>query len=260
MTKLFKPESEFQKDAYISSMEQYWALCADATDNPEQFWGDLANQKIDWFKPYETVLNETKAPFYSWFDGGELNISHQCIDRHLKTKSKKTAIIWESEAGDTRKYSYGQLAEHVNRFANLLKNNFGVVKGDRVVLYMPMIPEALFAMLACSRIGAIHVVVFGGFSAEVLHERTVDTDAKLIITADGAFRHGKPYMLKPIVDTALDKIKGANQPSVLVVEHNHENISYTEGRDYRYNELMDDQSSECTAEPRARDDPSFILN
>ena len=260
MSNLFYPDQKFQQQAYIKSMDEYWDLCRQANSNPDKFWSDLANSKIDWFKQFDSVLDESKAPFYSWFDGGELNVSYQCIDRHLKAQKNKTAIIWEGESGETRRYTYGQLSKHVNRFANLLKSQFEIKKGDRIVIYMPMIPEALFAMLACSRIGAIHVVVFGGFSAEVLRERIEDSNAKLIITADGAFRHGKPYMLKPIVDESLLDFSRPGKSKVLVVEHNYQKVDYVKERDYRYNELIDSQSTECQPETMKSEDSLFILH
>lgn len=260
MPNLFNPNPEFQKNAHISSMGQYWKLCNEANNNPEKFWSKLANQKIDWFKPFETVIDESNAPFYSWFDGGELNVSYQCIDRHLKTQGNKTAIIWEAESGETRQFTYAQLSDRVNRMANLLRNQFDIKKGDRVVLYMPMIPEAIFAMLACTRIGAVHVVVFGGFSAEVLLERIVDTDAKLIITADGAYRHGKPYMLKPTVDDAIVQIMEPSKPKVLVVEHNNEKIEYALDCEYSYNKLIGNQSNICEPESMGSEDPLFVLH
>lgn len=260
MQNLFNPYPAFQKTARVSSMKQYWDMCDDANRNLEKYWSELANQKISWFKPYDSVIDESKAPFYTWFDGGELNVSYQCIDRHLKTRGDNTAIIWEAESGKSKRYSYKELSSNVNRFANLLRSKFDIKKGDRVVLYMPMIPEAIFAMLACTRIGALHVVVFGGFSAEVLHERIVDTGAKLIITADGAHRHGKPYMLKPIVDIAVGKIEKSVAPKVLVVEHNKEKIKYIEGLDYCYGDLIEAQSNVCEPSHMQSEDPLFILH
>ena len=258
MSNLFYPNPDFQKHAYVNSMDKYNELCALAKEKPDIFWNDLADKYIDWFKPYAQVLDESKAPFYSWFKGGELNISYQCIDRHLKNRCDKTAIIWESEAGETRKYTYADLAVRVNRFANLLKNEMGVGRGDRVVIYMPMIPEALFAMLACTRIGAIHVVVFGGFSAEVLRERINDTESSIVITADGAFRHGKPYLLKPIVDEAVVGMSG--EIKELVVTHNNQKVNYLEGRDYNYNELIELQSDDCKPEVMGSEDTAFVLH
>ena len=187
--------------------------------------------------------------------GGKLNVSYQCIDRHLKDKKNQVAIIWEADDGSKKSYTYLDLYKETNKFANLLKS-FGVKKGDRVVMYMPMIPEAAFAMLACARIGAIHSVVFGGFSAEALKDRILDAEAKVVITADGAYRKGKPYMLKPVVDKALENVKCVEK--VIVVERNNENIEWNK-RDVSYNELIQTQSSECPAEIMDSEDPLFLL-
>jgi len=158
---IFDPSEEIKKVARIKSMDEYWSLVEEAKRDYEGFWDRLAKEKIDWIEPYSKVLDESNAPFYKWFIGGKLNVSYQCIDRHLQKRKNKAAIIWEGEPGDKRVITYLELYYEVNRFANLLKNRFGIKKGDRVVIYMPMIPEAAFAMLACARIGAIHSVVFG---------------------------------------------------------------------------------------------------
>ena len=255
---IFNPNPEFAKDAKINSMEQYWSLQNRAIEDYEGFWREFADKKIDWIEPYDTVLDESNAPFYKWFSNGKLNVSNQCVDRHLADKSEQNAIIFEGDKGDVQHITYGQLSEHVNRFANLLKNKFGVKKGDRVVLYMPMIPESAYAMLACTRIGAIHSIVFGGFSAEALKDRIEDAKAKIVITADGAFRKGKPYMLKNVVDEALSS-GGESVESVLVVKRNHEEIRWVEGRDYSYNELIDAESTECPFEPMESEEPLFLL-
>ena len=256
---LFPPNKEFQKHAYIGSLDEYNRLAQHAESNPEEFWKSLADKYITWFRPYDTVLNDSKAPFYCWFDGGRLNASYLCLDRHLEAKGDQTALIWEGESGETRKYTYKDIFVQVNKFAHLLRDEFKIAKGDRVVLYLPMIPEAAFAMLACSRLGAPHVVVFGGFSAEVLKERIVDTDAKLVITADGASRHGKPYLLKPTVDMALEPLE--KQPNVLVVEHNHEQVPWFEARDSWYNELIEKVSTEVIdPEQMDSEDPLFVLH
>jgi len=215
-----------------------------------------SREKIDWFEDFTKTLDESNAPFYKWFTGGKLNVSYQCIDRHLKDKKNKAAIIWEGDNGEKRIITYLQLYREVNRFANLLKS-LGVKKGDRVVLYMPMIPEAAFAMLACSRIGAIHSVVFGGFSAEALKDRIIDAKAKVVITADGAFRKGKPYMLKPVVDKALEGIDFVEK--VVVVERNNEDINWVAGRDVSYNELIVNQPDECKPEIMESEEPLFLL-
>ena len=254
---IFKPNREFAKNAMIKNMCEYHELQDWAMDDYEGFWGSYAKEKLDWIEPFENVLDESAFPFVKWFDGGKLNVSAQCIDRHLDKRKNKAAIIFEGDRGDKQIITYLELYYNVNRFANLLKEDFGVKKGDRVVIYMPMIPEAAYAMLACARIGAIHSVVFGGFSAEALRDRIEDAQAKVVITADGAFRKTKPYMLKPVVDDAIDE----NSPieKVLVVERNDEDITWVAGRDYSYNELIKDKSSVCEAEVMDAEDPLFLL-
>ncbi len=256
--KIFNPNPEFAKDAKINSMEQYWELQNRAIEDYEGFWKDFADEKIDWIEPYDNVLDESNAPFYKWFSNGKLNVSNQCIDRHLADKAEQNAIVFEGDKGDVQHITYGQLSERVNELSNLLKNKFGVKKGDRVVLYMPMIPEAAYAMLACTRIGAIHSIVFGGFSSEALRDRIEDAEAKIVITADGAFRKGKPYMLKNVVDDALDA-GGDSIEAVLVVKRNNEEIKWVEGRDHSYNELIEAESTECPFEPMESEDPLFLL-
>ena len=254
---LYKPNKEFAKDARIKNMCEYEELYEWAKDDYEGFWGHFAKEKLDWITPFNNVLDESNAPFVKWFDGGELNVSMQCIDRHLNTRKNKAAIIFEGDRGDKQIITYLELYYNVNRFANLLKNEFNVKKGDRVVIYMPMIPEAAYAMLACARIGAIHSVVFGGFSAEALKDRIIDAQAKVVITADGAFRKDKPYMLKPVVDEALKNTDIVQK--VLVVERNNEDIEWINGRDYSYNELILNQSPKCEPEIMQSEDPLFLL-
>ncbi len=254
---IFKPNREFAKDARIKNMCEYQELMDSATDDYEGFWGSYAKEKIDWIKPFENVLDESDFPFVKWFDGGKLNVSTQCIDRHLSSRKNKAAILFEGDRGDKQSITYLELYYNVNRFANLLKNDFGVKKGDRVVIYMPMIPEAAYAMLACARIGAIHSIVFGGFSAEALRDRVQDANAKVVITADGAYRKSKPYMLKPVVDEA---IKGETPvEKVLVIKRNNEETEWHEGRDFSYDELIKNQPIECEAEPMDAEDPLFLL-
>jgi acetyl-CoA synthetase len=255
---LFHPYPEFAKDAAINSMEKYWELQNQAKEDYEGFWKQFADEKIEWLEPYDTVLDESNAPFYKWFSGGKLNVSNQCIDRHLATKADQTAILFEGDRGDVEHITYKQLSERTNQMANLLKNKFGVQKGDRVVLYMPMIPEAAYAMLACTRIGAIHSIVFGGFSAEALKDRIEDAEAKVVITADGAYRKGKPYMLKPVVDDALSQ-GGQSIEAVVVVQRNNEEITWVEGRDHNYNALIASESTECPFEPMESEEPLFLL-
>ncbi len=255
---LYYPNRDFAKEARIKNMCEYNDLMAWAKEDYEGYWDHWAKEKIDWFEPYQKVLDESDAPFYKWFVGGKLNVTNQCIDRHLDKRKNKAAIIFEGDRGDKQIITYLELSRNVNRFANLLKNKFGVKKGDRVVLYMPMIPEAAYAMLACARIGAIHSVVFGGFSAEALRDRIIDAEAKLVITADGAYRKDKPYMLKPVVDTALEEGCECVE-KVLVVQRNGEDIVWVEGRDYSYNELIDLESDVCEPEPMDSEDPLFLL-
>ena len=255
--KLYYPNKEMAKNANIKSMDEYWSLVERAKEDYEGYWKFYADEKINWVAPYTKVLDESNKPFYKWFVGGKLNVSNQCIDRHLETRGDQTAILFEGDRGDVQKISYSELSKSVNKFANLLKNKFGIKKGDRVVLYMPMIPEAAYAMLACARIGAIHSVVFGGFSAEALKDRIEDAGAKLVITADGAFRKGKPYLLKPVVDEAI-KDGCDSLEAVLVIKRNGEEIAWNE-RDFDYNELIDEQSDECEYEVMDSEDPLFLL-
>ncbi len=256
-TKFF-PSKELSQQANIKSMDEYWKLQNLATTDYEGFWDSYAKEKIDWITPYNKVLDESDAPFYKWFDGGELNVTVQCIDRHLRDKKDKTAILFEGEHGDIQKITYGELSVRVNKTANLLRHHYHIEKGDRIVIYMPMIPEAAYVMLACARIGAIHSVVFGGFSADAIRDRVEDADAKMVITADGAYRRGKPYMLKPIVDSALSK--GCETiEKVLVVKRNNEPIEIVQGRDEIYNDLIEGQSELCEPEVMQSEDPLFLL-
>jgi acetyl-CoA synthetase len=258
MSKIYKPKKEMFKDPLIGNMCEYNELVEKFENDYEGTWAEYADDKIDWFESYDSVLDSSNAPFYKWFDGGKLNVSHQCIDRHLDTKKNKAAIIFEGDNGEKKIFTYRELSYEVNKTANMLKNQFDIQKGDRVVVYMPMIPEAAFVMLACARIGAIHSIVFGGFSAEALRDRIEDAKAKIVITADGAYRKGKPYMLKPVVDEALNKGCESIQ-KVCVVERNGEDIEWVAGRDYSYNDLIKNESSICPPEPMDSEDPLFLL-
>jgi acetyl-CoA synthetase len=255
---LYYPNKELFANANINSMDEYNQLQQEAKDDYEGFWARFAKEKISWHKPFTKTLNESNAPFYKWFEDGELNVAYQCIDRHLDTQKNKAAIIFEGDNGDKRVLTYLELSYEVNKTANMFKNQFGIQKGDRVVLYMPMIPEAAIVMLACAKIGAIHSVVFGGFSAEALRDRIIDASAKLVVTADGAFRKGKPYMLKPVVDEALSSGCECVE-AVCVVERNEQDIEWIEGRDYSYNELIKSQSSKCEPTIVEAEHPLFLL-
>ena len=255
MSKIFYPDRKIFKNSKIKNICEYNNLVADFEEDYEGTWAKLARLKLEWNKPFTKTLDESNAPFYKWFVGGKLNASVQCIDRHLKDKKNKTAIIWEADDGSKKFVTYLELYKEVNRFSNLLKS-LGVKKGDRVVIYMPMILEAAYAMLACARIGAIHSVVFGGFSADALKDRILDAKAKVVITADGAFRKGKPYMLKPVVDEAIKNVECVQK--VVVVERNGEDIVWGE-KDVSYEELIQNQSSKCEAEIMDSEDPLFLL-
>ena len=200
--RVFYPDKNLSKNAYISSLEQYKDICKKAEENYEGFWGDLANELLLWDKPFTKLLNQESPPFFKWFEDGKLNASYNCIDRHLKTQPNKTAIIFEADDGSVNTVSYLELHEKVCKFANGLKT-LNLTAGDRVIIYLPMSIEAVVAMQACARIGLTHSVVFAGFSAKSLQERIIDTEAKLVITADAQFRGGKVLPLKVAVDDAI---------------------------------------------------------
>ena len=196
-TRVFPPSDTFRHAANVSGMEAYRALCERARQDYTGFWAELARDELDWHKPFTQILDDSNPPFYRWFHDGELNASYNCLDRHLATRGDKTALIFEADDGTVTTVSYRQLHARVCRFANALKRQ-GIAEGDRVIIYLPMSIEAIVAMQACARIGAIHSVVFGGFSAKSLHERITDVGAKLVITADGQCRGGKGMPLKAI--------------------------------------------------------------
>jgi acetyl-CoA synthetase len=249
----FPPAPEFTAQANAGDASIY----ATAADDYEAFWTSWADQ-LEWFTPYNTVL-EWNPPHAKWFLGGTLNVSHNCVDRHLTTHRRdKTAIVFEGEPGDTRSLTYAELSVEVNKFANVLKN-LGINKGDRVTLYMPMTPEAAIAMLACTRVGAVHSVVFGGFSAESLRERSNDSGAKLIITADGYWRRGHIVPLKKTTDEAVAECPTVENVVVLKRIGDDAGIEMVAGRDHWWHELMADASADCPAEPMDAEDPLFIL-
>ena len=256
--RLFSPSAEFSQNAHIKSAEDYQRLYDQAKANPEAFWAELAEKELDWFQKWDTVL-DWQPPFAKWFVNGKINISHNCLDRHLTTANKnKAAIIWEGEPGDSRTITYAQLHREVSQFANALKQ-LGVKKGDTVGIYMPMIPEAAVAMLACARIGAPHSVVFGGFSAEALRDRLNDAKAKVVITADGGFRKDSIVPLKPQVDKALANNAAPSVENVLVVQRTKQDVEMQSGRDYWWHDLQKEVSGDCAAEPMDAEDVLFVL-
>ena len=254
----FDPPAELAAHARIGSLAAYRQLAEQAEADPDGFWAEQARRELHWFEPFHTVLDWSNPPFARWFEGGTTNLSTNCLDRHLTgPRADKTALIWEGEPGDGRSFTYRELHGEVCRAANALKA-LGIGKGDLVALYMPMVPEAAIAMLACARIGAPHSVVFGGFSAEALRDRLIDGQAKAVITADGGFRKDKAVALKPAVDDAL----AHGCPSVekvLVVRRTGGSTPMVEGRDLWWHELVDGQSPECPAEPMASEDRLFVL-
>jgi len=256
--RLFPPPEELSRHAHVNSLEAYQKLYEQAKADPQKFWGELATQELDWFQTWDKVL-DWQPPFAQWFVNGKINITYNCLDRHLTTSRKnKTALIWEGEPGDARTLTYAQLHREVCQMANVMKQ-LGVKKGDKVGIYLPMIPEAAIAMLACARIGAPHTVVFGGFSADALRNRLVDAKAKLVITADGGFRKDKVVALKPEVDQALANNGAPSVEKVLVVQRTKADIHMEPGRDHWWHDLQPQASAECPAEVMDSEDMLFIL-
>ena len=253
--RVFEPPKDFSAKAHIKNLQEYEALYQQALDDPEGFWADMAKE-LDWFKPWEKVL-EWNPPFAKWFVGGRTNIAHNCLDRHLTTARKnKAAIIWEGEPGDERILTYQALHREVCKFANVLKR-LGVNTGDRVAIYMPMVPELPIAMLACARIGATHSVVFGGFSAEALRDRINDAQAKVVVTADGGYRRGGEIPLKKAVDDAI--VQTPSIEHVIVYRRTGSQVHMEPGRDHWWHELMANASEECPAEALDAEHPLYIL-
>jgi len=254
--RIFPPSDEFVAAANLKPADVD-ALNAEAAADHEAFWARLAREEIHWEKPFTETLDESNAPNFRWFTDGRLNVSHNCLDVHLAERGDKTAIIFEGEGGDQRRLSYQELTDEVSRFANALKAQ-GVTVGDRVVIYMPMVPEAVIAMQACARIGAIHSVVFGGFSAASLRDRINDAGAKMLITADGGHRGGRVVELKAAADEALadgcDTIE-----AVIVLKRADCDVAMQDGRDIWWSDAVDGQGSTCTPVAVNAEHPLFLL-
>src|SRR3954464_15871055 len=234
--RVFPPSAATVQAARISGMPAYEALCKEAESDFEGFWARLARENVKWTKPFTKVLDESKAPFYKWFEDGELNASANCLDKHIGTPTEnKTAIIFETDGGEVSRVTYKELLARVSQFANALKAQ-GIRKGDRVVIYMPMGVEGVIAMQACARIGATHSVVFGGFSAKSIHERVIDAGAVAIITANYQMRGGKEMGLKAIIDEALDMGGCDTIRSVLVYMRTPTACNMMAGRDKTFDE------------------------
>jgi acetyl-CoA synthetase len=256
-SKIYDVPEAFAKTAHLNA-EQYQAMRERSVADPAGFWAEQAEQFLHWDKPWDTVLDwDYTKGHIRWFEGGKLNACYNCVDRHLETRGDQTALIWEGDdpANDAH-ISYRELHEHVCRMANVLKSR-NVKKGDRVCIYMPMIPEAVYAMLACARIGAIHSVVFGGFSPDSIKDRILDSDCHTVITSDEGLRGGKTVHLKGNVDTALESCPNVN--AVVVVRHTGGQIDWHEGRDLWYHEAAENVSTDCPVEIMDAEDPLFIL-
>ena len=257
-SRVFPPSDAFVRQANVSGIEGYRALAQAAEQDYTGYWANLAREHIKWHKPFDKVLDESNAPFFKWFEDGELNVSYNCLDKHLETQPDKTAIIFESDDGDVSKVSYRELHGRVCQFANGLKSR-GIKRGDRVVIYLPMSVEAIVAMQACARIGAIHSVVFGGFSSKSLHERIVDAQASAVITADAQHRGGKVIPLKPAVDEALGMGGCDGVHSVIVYRRSGSNVQWNDDIDIWWHDLFNAQSTQCEPEWVDSEHPLFIL-
>src|ERR1017187_141481 len=268
--RVFPPPKSFSARAHIRSMAQYRKLYRESILRPEAFWHRQAKAELVWFKPWKKVL-QWKLPYAKWFVGGQLNVSYNCLDRHLgPPTANKAALIWEGEpagpgqVGEERTLTYQQLHREVCLFANVLKRH-GIQQGDRIIIYLPMVPEAAIAMLACTRIGAVHSVVFGGFSAQSVADRIFDCQAKLVITADGGFRRGSVVPLKKSVDEALT-LKDAHGhllaktiEKVIVLRRTRQEVHIEEGRDVWWHRESEYVQTDCPAEKMDSEAPLFIL-
>jgi len=255
----FVPPATFADQATVTSMEDYQKRYERSIQDPEGYWGEVASE-LHWFKPWDKVLDDSEKPFFKWFSGGKTNICTNCIDRHLHGASRnKAALIWEGEPGENRVLTYFDLYREVNQFANALKD-LGVKKGDRIAIYLPMIPELAISVLACARIGAVHTVIFAGFSANSIRDRVLDCEARMVITADGGWRRGQVLNLKHIVDEAVAECDCVKD--VVVVKRPHGDpfpCRVKEGRDHWYHRIIQGQPIHCPAEEQDAEDMLFLL-
>jgi acetyl-CoA synthetase len=251
--KLYPVPAEVAAHAWINN-DQYLEMYKRSVDDPEGFWADQANQFVTWFKPWDKVLDwDFTKGYIRWFEGGKLNVSYNCLDRHLDSRGDQVAIIWEGDSpNEDKKITYRQLHTEVCKFANVMKS-LGVGKGDRVCIYMPMIPETAVVMLACTRIGAVHSIVFGGFSPDSLKDRIIDAEAKLVVTSDEGLRGGRQVPMKANADKAL--LSTPSVQKMVVVKRTGGRVAWTEGRDVWYEELMAKASADCPPEHMDAEDP-----
>lgn len=256
MANKYTASDEFKKKAFLKSFEDYKKMYDYSIKEPETFWHEYGEKTIHWFTPFKKVL-ERNPPFDKWYIGGKTNVCYNCIDRHLETHADKIAFIWESDTGkESKTFTYKQLHRDVCKFANVLKAR-GIKKGDRVAIYLPMIPELAISMLACARIGAVHSIVFGGFSSHSLHDRIEDCKAKLVVTSDGGYRGGKVVPLKPAVDAALEGIDSVQ--TVIVAKRTFNEVNWKQGRDFDWAWEVADKNDYCEPEKMDSEDPLFIL-
>ncbi len=256
-SKVYPVTKEFAENAHISS-ELYESMYAQSIEDPDAFWAEQANEFLDWSKSWDKVQDwDFKTGLIRWFEGGKLNVSYNCLDRHLETRGDQVALLWEGDDPEVdKKITYRELHEEVCKFSNVLKQR-GVKKGDRVCIYMPMVTEAAVAMLACTRIGAVHSIVFGGFSPDSLRDRILDSDCQTLITADEGVRGGKAVPLKLNADKALSECP--NVHTCVVIRRTGGDVNWQEGRDVWYDELMAEASADCPPEEMDAEDPLFIL-
>ncbi|MFH0903656.1 MAG: acetate--CoA ligase [Methanobacteriota archaeon] len=253
--RVFSPPQEFSKKAYIKSLDEYRKIYESSIKDPASFWAEKADQ-LSWSRKWKNVYSwDSDKVICKWFEGGKLNASYNCLDRHLSTRGKRIAIIWEGDGGETATYTYKQLYDEVCKFANVLRKR-GIKKGDRVAIYLPMIPQLVISMLACARIGAIHNVVFAGFSADSLKERVNDSACKMVITADASYRAGKTIPLKENVDRAL---ADSNMESVIVYNRAGSSITMKKGRDLWWHDEIKNAGVDCKPDEMDAEDPLFIL-